>query len=425
MNISRFIPRYWLLLAGLGLLLAATPIFSQDTTCDIDLSDIAVLLIQAQDAAGAGDQTTALSLLAEAEAQIGALRTECGGALGAFNTFVTSNAEFRFNYPADYAFFERNRTTFIVATSENARDLFFETGPEFPAGEQAIGVLIGDARQVGGNRGDDLEAITAGYADQLTETGYETADVAEITLGENAATRLDFSGEGFSSALIVIDLGDDSFAVVIGTGAADEFDALEPIILGIATSVEPAPIPEPEPITLEQTYNLAGQLSFDYPESWLISDEDLGSGESVLVGSNARILDALSGSDTPNLTSSDIVIGVIYGSPEELSNEDIGPDAELEDFVEDLDILVGTSGLTTGFVTYGDFRVYEATLSVQGAPFSALLNVVELEPGQDYAIVLMVIAQNSFEENFPLLQAVTASIRFPPSGDPIGPRNAE
>ena len=419
----------WLgLLAIMGLLMISLPASAQNDAadgCDIDLSDIAVLLIQSQDAAGSGDTTTALSLLADAEAQISAIREACGGALGAFNTYTTSNGEFRFNYPADYLFTEENRSTFVIATSEAARELFFETGPTFPAGEQAIGVLIGSARQVGGSSGDDVDDIATAYTEQLTETGYDIADIAETEIGINAALRLDFSGDEFSSTLIVVDLGDDNFAVVVGTGAADEFDMLEPIILDIATSIEPAPIPEPEPIILEENFNLNGLLSFDYPADWLISDEELDDENSVLIASNSVVLSLFESSDVPTFRSQDIALGVILNDLEDLTNSDVDEDASLEDLADDLDLLTGAFSTRSEVVTYGETPVIELEAGLEGTGLSILLTLVELRRNQEYAIVLVIGAPDAAEDNLRLLQAVTATLRFPPSGDPIGPRNSE
>jgi len=415
------------LLAAMCLLLAGLPALAQqsdDAGCDIDLSDIAVLLIEAQDAAGGGDTTTALSLLADAETQIGELREVCGGALGAFNTFTTSNGEFRFNYPSDYAFFEENRSTFIIATSEQARDLFFETGPDFPAGEQAIGVLIGTARQVGGQRDDDLAAIAASYDTQLSETGYEVGEQTETEIGGNAAIRLDFAGNTFSSTLIAIDLGNNNFAVTVGTGAADEFDALEPIILDIAASVEPAPIPEPEPITLAENFNLNNLLSFDYPAGWLISNEEFDGEDSILLASNTVTLAALQAGEPPNFRAEDIALGVIVGDIEDLTGSDADENTSLEDLAEDLDLLTGTFGTRSEVVRYGDTSVLEIEAGLEGTSLNVLVNLIELRRNNGYAIVLLIGSSNAVEENKRLLQAITQSVRFPPAGEPLGARSS-
>jgi hypothetical protein len=416
--------KYGLIFSLIIGVLVALPLFAQSDDagdCDIDLSEIAMTLIQAQDAAGSGDNITALDIIGDAEAEIEALREACGGALGAFDVYTTEDGEYRFIYPAAWAFVEQNRNGYVMATSEEVIELLNTTTPTFESGMQGVALLLGNARQVGGSSGDGLAAIADAYATQIEEIGYTVSDRTSTEVNGNPAAYIYFDGDDFTSTLVAVDLSaEDTFAVFIGSAAQDEYEAFDMVLQGIVESLEPAPVSEAPPVVLPQTFTFDNNsLAFDYPEGWIVGlEESFGSINSAFLGTSMGGINEVSDNATPILRNDEQVLLVLSGEPQDIA------DFESET-LDDLGNYFVSEGLADIFTLsvaedaqYGDAAALE--FGITGGSIAGDLTIVELAPEATYAVFVLLSNSDSAPENSRLLEAIVASVRFPPGGDPLG-----
>lgn len=416
--------KYGLTFSLLICVLVALPLLAQSDDagdCDIDLSEIAMMLIQAQDAAGSGDNITALDIIADAEAEIEALREACGGALGAFDVYTTEDGAYRFIYPAAWVFVEQSRNGYVMATSEEVIELLDTTTPTVESGMQGVGLLLGNARQVGGSSGDNLAAIVDTYATQIEELGYNISDRTSTEVNGNPAVYIYFDGDGFTSTLVAVELAtEDTFAVFTGTSAQDEYEAFDRVLQGIVESLEPAPVSAAPEVVLPQNFIFDdGSLSFDYPEGWVIGQEEsFGGLNSAFLGTSMSGISEVSGNATPTLNPDEQVLLVLIGEPQDIA------DFESEN-LNDLGNYFVSEGLADAFTLsipedaqYGDAAALEFTIT--GGGIAGNLTIVELVPEATYAVFVLLSNSDGAPENARLLEAIVASVRFPSEGDPLG-----
>ena len=390
-----------------------------DTNCDIDLSIIAGQLIEAQNAAGSGDATTALDILAEVEAQIASIRDACGGTLGAINIFTTGDGAFRWGYPASWVFEQVDHVTYVMASSAQTANRFFEADPTFESGEQVIGLLLGPVEQIGGSAGDDLSALVETYSLQVTDLGYELTVRDVATIGERSGEYLAFSGAGFDSGMWFFQLDDETTLLIVGTTASGEQATLEPIVADVVASLEAAPPPPIPEVVLSGEYNLAGLVNFNYPGDWIIGEADsFGATSIVTLASTAAILETINETDAIIPANEHVMAAVVTDHADFFNLPDT---IQLEDMVAAVqsEMLVEFTVINVDYLNYGDY--HSARIDFRGVGLNGSMDVLEIQQGQQYVLVFVFSALEEDEEGQQLLSAITASMQIPPGSRPLGP----
>jgi hypothetical protein len=238
------------LVLSVCLLAAPAVISAQDAPCDIDLQDVAALVVRAQAEASAGDTSAALATLDGIQDAIDAIESACDGTgvaaatpapeptappltADGLATFVSADGVLRFNYPPDWLIYDSGAANWAEATIIMG-DTFFVSGALVPGlNYQGVQLYIGDAAWVSlqSDMADDatLEDIVAALRETYeTSEDYEVIASEAVELGGWAVVRLDVLGidTGLDVTIYVLEVASETFAQVVGiveTGQRADF----------------------------------------------------------------------------------------------------------------------------------------------------------------------------------------------------------
>lgn len=248
-------------LAGLGVILmlmaSGMSVHAQDETpppCDIDLSDTAALLVQAQAAASSGETDTALDTLAAVRAELDAIEAACGddetpavtqsaaaelAPPDGYQVYEAPDGDFAFAYPQDWTQFTENGTVF-TGTSEAAATAITRGASTLTGTEQGAAVVVGTPPELVASAAADATPgdIADVYRATLDDLGFDADDVTETTIQGETGAQVTFSAPGYDGLLLTFPIPDTStFGLVMASAAPDQREALESITRTIAESI--------------------------------------------------------------------------------------------------------------------------------------------------------------------------------------------
>ncbi|GEM_PF-1229069 len=262
-------------LAGLAVVRA------QFGECNINLSAIMGGLTEAQAAASSGDTDIALDVIRAAAEALTRIADACEQQL-ALNTpeataettpsvevtetvsadsgtpeprtmqslsvpgnFYAPNGVFAFDYPpewtiSDFISISSDSGAISVGSTTEAITALNAQSPVLSSGQQAVLILGGSVELItsGELNAGGIEAILSYYQGIGERTYSETSTPETFDLNGRAAGRLTFGGEGFDAYMIAIEIETDvRYAVIVGTSAKGERDAIATIVDSIALTI--------------------------------------------------------------------------------------------------------------------------------------------------------------------------------------------
>lgn len=248
-------------------LLPLTVVIAQDEPppCDIDLSDVAASLIQAQAEASGGDSDAALATLDDVLAQIVAIQAACDGQTdaapepsadiepeatpdaepvelpsGPRETYVSPMGQFSFEHPADWVLIEEGLTVFAGSSQQAASAM---TAPDgvVPSGDVGAAVVIGTAPDIAPNTpvGSSPEVIASAYQTTFNfDLGYTVSQTGAVSINGQTGSAFNFAAPGFDGVVIVFDLGAaDALALVLAVAPVNNMAVADDLARDIAESV--------------------------------------------------------------------------------------------------------------------------------------------------------------------------------------------
>lgn len=235
----------YLLIIAVVMILTAIPAFAQESACEIDLSEVETLLLEAQVAVVAGDTSGALDRIAEMQAALDVIASDCtAGEIALEETFEAPDGSFTLNYPEGWVEDTEAFADGIIflGSSPEALDAATNAEPEpvITSGQQIIGVLTGDADILLSTVEEDaeLEEILVAIAGDLKEQYPATSDISYFSVNDRRAGQFEFRGDSFEALILIIEIrAGESYVGLVGVAAPDELDALLPLINRVAESV--------------------------------------------------------------------------------------------------------------------------------------------------------------------------------------------
>ncbi|GAB4318671.1 MAG: hypothetical protein Kow00117_08680 [Phototrophicales bacterium] len=242
-------------------LLLVFPTWAQDditdTECIIDLSPIAAQLIQAQAQASQGDTTSALSIIADIQAQLDAITAACEGQESsdisetttpqatqqatqqASQTILLSG--YQFDLPADWLVIDDAGVT-LAGPSDGAARAIIRPNGLLQQGEQAVAIVIGDAARIAPELTPDAtaEEIITLYRQTFEQDFNFSLDnnLSQITINNRESWRFRFNAPGYSGLVNVTVLDNDTLMLIIVAASVDEIDSAESILNTILGTID-------------------------------------------------------------------------------------------------------------------------------------------------------------------------------------------
>jgi hypothetical protein len=152
-------------------------------------------------------------------------------------TFSSANFAFTFDYPAGWNI-DDSEAPIIVAIG-NVRDANSEA---LSAGDGLI--FVYDPLEAGLPSDLTLLDMAQRWQDLISEGGEaQVGDIQEMTIANRDAAQIAVVTDDYDSVVLVIEVADGQYAVLVATAVQGEFDEFEATILAVAASVQPTPIP--------------------------------------------------------------------------------------------------------------------------------------------------------------------------------------
>jgi hypothetical protein len=221
----------------------ATPIIAQEADCDIDLSEVETLLLQAQVSLTAGDIDGALERITQMQTALEAIEDGCI-TISLSESFEAPDDSFSFDYPdgwtlGEYSAENQELATVFVGTNPDVVAEGGESEPSLQSGEQLVGFLFGSLSEITGDaESDNLETVITAL-NEVFKTQYPNISSTEhFSHNDHRAGRFEFSGDSFAAVVLVIEYrAGERYMAVVGVSAPDELDALHPIVDAIARTI--------------------------------------------------------------------------------------------------------------------------------------------------------------------------------------------
>ncbi len=238
------------------------PTFAQDDPppCDIDLQDAAAALIRAQAQASSGDGAAALATIADVQAALNAIQSNCAGITPAaeatdepepevtddspFPTqvYTANDNAYSFLMPADWIYSTREGTVF-AGTTEAAANVLTVVNGSLPPGQQGATISIGTMDEIApilDTSGGVREIVTAYQNAFFNDFNFNVEQATAYTIpGDREALGFRFSALDYEGLLLAFRLDASNLGLVLVLSAPGEGDALEELATFIAGSVGP------------------------------------------------------------------------------------------------------------------------------------------------------------------------------------------
>lgn len=230
----------------------------------------------------------------------------------------------------------------------------------------------------------------------------------ELVLGNKSAVRVTLPSDGRTNdMMLVVDTGDNSFALMLIVVPTDEEDPM-PTVLAIAESLAyyklPIPSGTPEDIVtdLVETFRSEyGPVSFNYPEGWIAEDDDEG-------------LAFLSNVDIEDVSVSEFDPGhiVIMIATSAVTREDLGLDEDATLMDISADIIERFENPPIKITNFSVGTHSGLSIIFDNADETFLIVTLIETNSQHIGVLVAQVVQSELDRFEPVIKAIAATVTY-------------